>query len=365
MKEIRHIISFYDAVDHSKDKLALASVVNVEESSYRRIGARMIVSSSGQWVGGISGGCLEGDALKRSQIAIFKNKPSKVVYDTLEGDSHSIGVGLGCNGKIEVLFMPIDPTDTSNVVAQLRGAVESGKPSILLQIIESKDTPTLLGKSVLANVDIDDLDFYKLPIERLKAAIDQAKRKQRPHLLSLTDKSDNSFQILIEYIRPETKLVIIGDNYDVNALVGIALELGWEIHIVGKQTKISKALYQKVKAVYDYENYDKVPVDTYSAVVLMTHDYNIDKKLLPQLLKQNLSYLGLLGPHKRWHRLKKDIDISSADTSSFIYSPVGLDIGAESPEEIAVSITAEIISVFRGREGRSLKFRKGTIHERT
>jgi len=93
LKEIRNIIAKYDATDHSTEKLALASVVNVEESSYRRIGARMLVSSNGQWIGGISGGCLEGDALKRSQKAIFKNESSRVVYDTMDDDKNQIGVG--------------------------------------------------------------------------------------------------------------------------------------------------------------------------------------------------------------------------------------------------------------------------------
>ena len=90
MKEIRNIIASYDEVDWATEKAALATVVSVEESAYRRIGARMFVKSSGDWIGGISGGCLEGDALKRAQIAIHKDKPSVVVYDTMEDDAHQI-----------------------------------------------------------------------------------------------------------------------------------------------------------------------------------------------------------------------------------------------------------------------------------
>jgi len=102
VKEIRQIIEKYESTDHNVEKVAIATVVNVEESSYRRIGARMLVSSSGQWIGGISGGCLEGDALRRSQTAIYNDQPSSVVYDTMEDDANQIGVGLGCNGRIEV-----------------------------------------------------------------------------------------------------------------------------------------------------------------------------------------------------------------------------------------------------------------------
>jgi len=120
MKEIRKIIAVYEQMDWQKERVALASVVNVEESSYRRIGARMLVGSSGVWTGGISGGCLEGDALRRSQQAIFRGEPSKVVYDTMEDDENQIGVGLGCNGRVEVLFTPIDPGDPANEIEQLK-----------------------------------------------------------------------------------------------------------------------------------------------------------------------------------------------------------------------------------------------------
>ena len=146
MKEIRNIISLYDSLDHSIERVALAAVVNVEASSYRRIGARMLVLSNGLWIGGISGGCLEGDALKRSQAAIFKNKPSRVVYDTMEDDKNQIGVGLGCNGRIEVLFTPIDPTDKENDIEQMRKMINMDQPVVLLKVIDGE--PKLLGQSV-------------------------------------------------------------------------------------------------------------------------------------------------------------------------------------------------------------------------
>ena len=132
MKEIRRILKEYDQIDFSTEKVALASVVNVEESSYRRIGARMLVRSNGMWTGGISGGCLERDALKRSQMAIFKNETTRVVYDTMDDDENQIGIGLGCNGRIEVVFTPIDKENPNNELEQLRGILEADKPALML-----------------------------------------------------------------------------------------------------------------------------------------------------------------------------------------------------------------------------------------
>src|ERR1700726_3614252 len=103
MKEIMAIINAYDKIDKEQTGAALATVVRVEGSSYRRTGARMLVMDNGVWIGGISGGCLEGDALKRARLAISKLEPSLITYDTTEEDAYQIGVGLGCNGIIDVL----------------------------------------------------------------------------------------------------------------------------------------------------------------------------------------------------------------------------------------------------------------------
>jgi xanthine/CO dehydrogenase XdhC/CoxF family maturation factor len=120
MKEIKAILQAYDQVDFTHQQAALATVVRVEGSSYRRIGARMLVIDNGVWIGGISGGCLEGDALRRARLAIHKKQASSIIYDTSEEDNFQIGVNLGCNGVIEVLFTPIDPTDKNNAVELLR-----------------------------------------------------------------------------------------------------------------------------------------------------------------------------------------------------------------------------------------------------
>lgn len=364
MKEIRKIIAHYDSVDHSVEKLALASVVNVEASSYRRIGARMLVSSSGHWVGGISGGCLEGDALKRSQKAIFNNVPSIVVYDTLDDDENQIGIGLGCNGRIEVLFTPIDPNNPINPVEQLRQVDQSDDPSILLKVIASTDIKYPLGYSHLISQNDENLQFCEIEPQKIQQSIDEVRNAKRPLIKEFVSQNNGKLKILIEYIRPETQLIIVGDNYDVAALVGIAVELGWDCHIVGRKKKIDKKTYELCKSIREYEDFGQLKMDEYTAVVLMSHDYNWDKKILPQVIHQQLPYLGMLGPKKRMQKMQTELKMKSLDEFVHFYSPVGLDIGAESPEEIALSIAAEIVATFRKKTGKSLKFKEGTIHDR-
>jgi len=364
LKEIRKIIAKYEITDFDRESLAIATVVNIEESSYRRIGARMLVSSNGTWTGGISGGCLEGDALKQAQKAIFNQEPTLITYDTLDDDPHQIGIGLGCNGKIDVLFVPLDPTNENNPIELLKEIVLENKSAIMIQIIKSGHNSYPVGDTFL----VDDFD-HKHPLminheELLSSNIEEVKIKRRPQVINFNITKNQKIHALVEYLRPEIRIIIIGDNYDVMALVGIVDQMGWEIHIVGRKTKISKALFSKAKKIYEYESINDVPLDEYTGVILMTHDFDWDKKLLPIIIQKKPQYIGMLGPRKRWKKMQEALTISLNRETIKVHSPVGLDIGAETPEEIAISIISEMIAVFRQRNGASLRLKEGTIHER-
>ncbi len=368
MKEIEKIIQRYDSIDWSKEKVALGTVVKVDGSAYRRIGARLFVSSNGQWIGGISGGCLEGDALKQAQKAIMKNECSIVVYDTTEDDPHQIGVGLGCNGRIEVLFTPIDHRDEHNQIEFFKQIIHKRTSTILLQILDVSRGETNLKGDFFTQENLSEMvDSIQVEVSAVQEKIDVVYRKRKSNVFTLTNTLGHEYEVLFELIRPKVKLVCIGDNYDINAFMGIAAELGWEIHVAGKASKINKNVYKTAKKVYSLEEAQHIVPDEYTAIVLMSHDYKTDFQLLKKYITLDVPYLGLLGPKKRTKNMIEDlkevgieIDLNNRPT---LYSPVGLDIGAESPEEIALSIAAEIIAVFRKRNAGFLKNRKGSIHE--
>lgn len=367
MKEIEKIVSAYQKINWQQEQVALGTVVKVDGSAYRRIGARMFVSSSGTWVGGISGGCLEGDALKRAQIAIMKNKNSIVVYDTTEDDPHQIGVGLGCNGRIEVLLTPIDHRDKNNQVEFLDKITSRRSATIVLQVLNIQNgNPQLRGKFYTQDTLNDLAEATEVDLAVIELNIRRTFYKRKSKVFTLINAHGHEYEVLFELIRPKIKLVCIGDNYDVNAFMGIATELGWEIHVAGKQQKLSKAVYQAAKQVYSLDAAQHIEMDEYTAVVLMSHDYKTDLKLLKAYLNKKMPYLGLLGPKKRMLRMQKDLTEAriTVDLESLphLYAPIGLDIGAETPEEIALSIAAEIIAVFRERDSGFLKNRKGSIH---
>ncbi len=360
MLEIRKIISEYDEIDHTKEKVALASVVSVEASSYRRIGARMLVRSNGIWTGGISGGCLEGDALKQSLNAIYRNKSSIVVYDTMDDDQNQIGVGLGCNGRIEVLFTPLDPSDPNNEIELLRLILNAEAPTIIAKVIAEDDERLSISK--LIDHTNPSLEFLNISKESLQDAINTVLAKKAPRIIDLpTD--DKAIKVLLEFIRPETRLVIVGDNYDVNAMSYVADTLGWEIWVVGRMKKLTKEIVRKVRKVLPFEEHAKVIPHEYTAVILMSHDYKWDMTILQHFLDHQPPYLGMLGPKKRTDKMSKELG-QDLDSFDFIHSPTGLEVGAESPEEISLSIASEILAVFRHKGGRPLKEKTGPIHER-
>lgn len=360
MKEIRNIIDRYHHVDWQREKAALATVVSVEASSYRRVGARMFVSSSGHWVGGISGGCLEGDALRRAQEAIFREQPSVVTYDTLDGDDHQIGIGLGCNGKIEVLFTPVRPDDPHNPIKILNKLLDRRRETILLQIISSDraDMPAdgrlypLYPEKEASHAAIPD----DLPLAAYCAAVIEKRR-------SLVFQH-GGVTVALEWLRPEMRLFVVGDNYDVDAFLGIAGELGWESHLIGTPRKFTKTMSRRAKSLRHYDEVKEISLDGYSSVLLMSHDYQRDLAMLRHFLPLRPAYLGMLGPRKRTEKMHGELSEEGLDLLGYqhLFSPIGLDIGAESPEEIATSIAGEIIAVFRNREGRSLRERRGSIH---
>jgi xanthine/CO dehydrogenase XdhC/CoxF family maturation factor len=368
MKEIKSIINAYNTIDFSNTKAALATVARVEGSSYRRTGARMLVLDNGTYLGGISGGCLEGDALRRAQKAIAQKKSSIVTYDTMENDDAQIGVGLGCNGIIDVLFTPLDNKDENNPVKLLSSLTEIREPGIAVAVTGCPGEMDLLGKTILY---VNDEQFVRaFPVDQIVYEvlndIHHCLNAQTSATFIYKTANGTQVKIFIEVIIPVTHLVLYGGNYDVHPVVHIAKELGWNVTVVMNIHKADRSLFTIATQVLHNKGEQQPLIDNYAAIVLMAHDYKTDFNNLQDALTTKAKYIGLLGPRKRSQKMfdemmKEGNPVSEEDLQR-IFSPAGLDIGATTPEEIALSICAEIRSVFANRKGMSLRLREGTIY---
>lgn len=368
MKEIQSIIQVYESSRSEGLKVALATVVQVDGSAYRRPGARMLVTEEGQLTGAISGGCLEGDALRKAQTVIFQQKSMLVTYDTTDEDDQKFGVGLGCNGIIHVLIEPIDYQSTINPIEILKVAIQDRVESRLITIFSVKyskqeqiGTKVLLKENqIFGNKESIGDSLWKQIQSELEAA------DSNHHLLKKYEAFDD-VQVFIESVKPVIQILLFGAGNDTIPLAKMATILGLEVIVIDGRKNLATAqrfpTALKVLTGSGDEVVKQLETDSNSAALLMTHNFEYEALVLEDLSKLNLPYLGILGPKKKSQKLierlaKKGITINQAA----IYSPMGLDIGAEGSEEIALSILAEVKAVLAKKQGTFLRNKTGPIH---
>ncbi len=358
MKEIARIVSQYDKLDLDETKVALATVIDVKGSSYRRTGARMLIEDTGTWTGGISGGCIEGDALKRANLAMLKKEAMLVTYDTAKDSGAEIGVSLGCNGVITVLIAPVNPSDKSNPIEVLRTCLPTREPKVLITVVAA-NSKTLTAGRVVKYIDGRTLS------EALGELYDPLIASDVERVLATGNSLLQNYatcKLFLEFVPPAMQLIIMGSNYDTYPLLRLASEIGWQTVVVANPNRVANDIYQQASQVAG--NLQEVAIDDYTVAILMAHDYHQDLDNLATALGTNLRYIGLLGPAGRRRDLLADLPFSVSEAQQQrLYGPSGLDIGARQPEEIALAIIAEMLAVMRQRHGGSLKYRQQPIYD--
>ncbi|RZM29959.1 MAG: XdhC/CoxI family protein [Pedobacter sp.] len=374
MKEIKDIIHAYDLAVKAGKRTALATVVHVEGSSYRRPGARMLVTEDGLLTGAISGGCLEGDALRKALMAINEQRNKLVTYDTTDEDDAKFGVQLGCNGIVHILFEPINASLETHPITLLKKAASERKPSVLVTLFAMEARDMQPGTSYFLSDTAHEVKGLELLDDATRATVATESNnalESQESLISQYELQDIKLTAFIEVVQPPIALIICGAGNDAIPLVAIANILGWEVTIMdGRQTHATVLRFPNAQSVLVSRServLDHIKFDNRTAWVLMTHNYNYDLDVLRQLAQTSCSYIGILGPKKKLHRMFDDLTAKGLtipeQLKSKIYSPVGLDIGAETAEEIALSIAAEIKAVIYGKTALALRDKQASIHD--
>ncbi|MEQ1588228.1 MAG: XdhC family protein [Cyclobacteriaceae bacterium] len=370
MKDFKAIVTAFQQVDFSQRKAALATVVKVRGSSYRSPGARMLITDDGRWVGSISGGCLEGDALRKARTVMMDKTPMTVTYDTREESNQNLGIGLGCNGVIDVLIEPVDPIDQKNPVTQFSSLINTKEPLALATIFNSASdngNKLLITSSGELKNQFTNQQLANLVKDDLTQLFDTRKSEAKRFILDGLE-----YEVFVELIQPSLSLIIFGGGFDARPVSELAKSLGWNVSVTDEcvahiapiffPTADKLSLCQREFIDRDFD------ITPYTACVLMSHNYEYDRDVLKKLLKSNSPYIGILGPRKRFDKMQKEfneVGITLTDSDfQRIHSPIGLDIGAEAPDEIALSIISEIQSKFSNRSGGFLKYHTGPIHQR-
>jgi len=337
--EFKKLIQAYLSASKIGLKSVIATVVALKGSSYRRPGVRMLLNSNGQMVGAVSGGCVEKEILKQSASVFTTGIPKMMTYDGR--------YKLGCEGLLYILIEPFDP---------------------------GMEMMTSFEKTLKDKQDFEITSYFSKTVnssESWGSTISFADKKDYTFNKKVQNKiiTNGGLEQFIQKLEPCFKLIIIGAEHDAVQLTQFASLLGWEVIVVTSPSDPQNLGdfpgANKLLAISP-ESVDISELNKNSAVVLMTHSYVKDLKFLNILKDSSPIYLGLLGPAKRRERLLNEFIESNPSVREeffdIIYGPTGLNIGAETPQEISLSICSEILSVIRKQVPKPLKDKVGKIH---
>jgi xanthine dehydrogenase accessory factor len=323
----------------------LVTLVRTEGSSYRRPGARLMVAPSGEYAGTISGGCLETEVLRK---ALWLTREGAIVeqYSTMFDDTAEVPFGLGCGGVVNLLFEPGDTPECRALMSALEGSLAGEQGTVLTWL---PDKGRELARAVLAA----NGDFSFASEKLTESELVEARRG-----VLCGDWIENMPQgLFVERIEAPQRLFVMGAGDDAKPLVSMGALLGWSVSVMDGRAQLARQERfpgaEQVAAIANLAELQKIrPED---AVVLMTHSYEQDRELLAALLPLRPRYLGLLGARHRSSLLVSEVaqrlGWTVAACCERIYAPVGLDLGGDGPEAIALAVIAEVQACCMGKLG--------------
>ena len=328
----------------------------------------MLITDDGKWVGSISGGCLEGDALRKARQVMTDKTPKTVTYDTREESNQNLGIGLGCNGVIDVLIEPL--TEENRSIQLFTSLIELNQPFALATIFRGA---TNMGEKLVVHMNTVVQETFSHSVLNdqvytdLINVFDTRKSEARTYYLD-----GQEYEVFLELIQPSISLLIFGGGFDARPVSQLAKSLGWEVQVTDECVAHIAPIFFPEADKLSLCHRDFIDRDfnltPYTACVLMSHNYEYDRDVLKKIIQSDAPYIGILGPRKRFDKMLVEFKEArltlNEDQLHRIHSPIGLDIGAEAPDEIAVSIVSEIQAKFASRVGGFLKNRNAPIHQR-
>lgn len=372
MRELQNIITAFRRIKQKGGSACLATIVRTQGSTYRRPGARTLITEEGEAIGTISGGCLESDLLDKAKGVLSSGEPTLVTYDSTSPDEIVWGFALGCAGKVDILLerLPhpwkLDPLDVLSQCSENRKECVS---ATLFRVTGGWKSPIgsrlFLCKNDLLASDIADIGLVTALHQSCMTV--QATREGIGEEYRFPEGVAEAF---IELISPPVSLLVFGAGADAMPLVQFAKDLGWRVTLVdGREAYLQTArfpLADRLILAHPEELLRQVSPNDHDVAVVMSHNYNRDLQMVKALLPSSIRYIGLLGPKSKGEMLLRQLHddgytITEKDLDR-LFNPAGIDAGAETPEEIALAILTEIQAVLTGHAGGFLRQRVGPIH---
>jgi xanthine/CO dehydrogenase XdhC/CoxF family maturation factor len=343
----RRILEAFDRWRAATEPLVLATVVETEGSTYTKAGHRILLTGTGEYQGLVSGGCLEGDLGEHAREVLATGDARLLTYDLREESDELFGLGIGCNGLFRVLLQPVRAADGYAPMIDIARVWLGESAGVTATVVDSSDASLPAGATLIHAGDWSAA--ASLPAawrERLLADC----RHPGPRLVTET-LDGHSARVLVAPLQPIPRLLILGAGLDAVPLLDLAARLGWRVTITDHRpaylARSDLAGAEQVLRMTPRDLPRALPLDRYAAAVVMSHHLATDRAWLAALARTSVPYVGLLGPAARRDRLLRDLGADAAGLRDRLHAPVGLPIGADSPESIALAILAEIQATMR------------------
>jgi xanthine/CO dehydrogenase XdhC/CoxF family maturation factor len=354
-QETTRIVDRILALEAVGRQVGLGTVVRIGGSAYRRPGAKLLIEDDGSTHGGVSGGCLEADVREVALQVLRENRPRLRHYDTGTDEQTVWGLGLGCNGSVDVFVQPMTG-EALRTMRRVKELLRGDLPFAICTVIEG---PHAVGRMLLLSDhglegSTGDPDLDQDLETRARGATELG--------VSILNETAG-YRVFIEVCLPPPWLLVIGAGDDAMPLVRFAAEVGFRSVVVDHRPayltpdRFPDAL--RLVTAPPQGGIGTLPAGTNSYAVVMNHSLVHDREWVQRLLSTPVRYIGMLGPRDRSEEILQELGVARGER---VYGPVGLDLGADGPEQVALSVVGELLAVRSGREPRHLRDREGAIH---
>ncbi|MFB6233719.1 MAG: XdhC family protein [Haloarculaceae archaeon] len=352
------------------ERAVLATVVDVEGNAYRRPGAKMVIAEDGDGIGSITAGCLEDEVLALAADVLADGHPRLETFD-LTGDDDVWGLGVGCNGVIDILLEPLDGGYRPVV-----DAYESGRDTAVLTALDGEGTDARRGDRVYARPEngalpVEAPGWPDWLVDALEGPAAELLAAETSDTLAF-DHDGQTVEVFVDAVTAPPDLVIFGSGHDVAPVADLASQVDFRVTVAAfRGATATEERFPDADEVLSTSPADvreALDLDAETYAVIMTHNFIDDRIALEELLESPVPYIGLLGPRERFEEIREECRAEGREFSEAeldrLYTPAGLDLGGGTPFHIAQSIAAEVTAVRYDREPKHLKRREGHIHER-
>jgi len=355
-RETREVLDFLAAARAAGKRAALATVVRVRGSAYRHEGAKLVVAQDGSTAGNVSGGCLEQDVREVALQVIRTGEPELKSYCSSADEIAAWDLGVGCEGQVDVYVELAEARPTE------RALLDERRPFVACGVMPGEGERSGNGRRLIVTADRSEGDLGSPDVTA------RAQTKAR----ELLETGESGIQeiagrsVFFDVLVPPPQLVVLGAGDDARPLVRFAADVGFRVVVVDRRPgHLTVDRFPSAAALIQTAGDDlgeALSLDPECYAVVMNHNFADDQAYVRALLKTPVAYVGMLGPRQRTERILRNLAVEGPMDETRVYGPVGLDIGTDGAEQVALAVIAEILAVRSGRRARSLRERQAAIH---